>query len=144
MKILFVCRGNVGRSQMAEALFNQKAPSGFFAISAGTKVFDKEGNSCEGEMLENRAGAEHVVATLQEVGVDARKATRNQITKEAFDESDVVVVMAEKETLQDYLLDNEKVCYWDIEDPKNKSLEETRNTRDIINNLVENLIKDIS
>lgn len=109
MKILFVCRGNVGRSQMAEALFNQKAPNGFIATSVGTKVFDKEGNSCEGEMLENRVGAEHVVATLKEVGVDASKATRNQITKEAFDESDVVVVMAEKETLQDYLLKNEKV-----------------------------------
>jgi protein-tyrosine-phosphatase len=129
---------------MAEAIFNQKAPNGFFSTSVGTKVFDKEGNSCEGEMLENRVGAEHVVTTLQEVGVDARKATRNQITKEVFDEADVVVVMAEKETLQDYVLDNEKVRYWDIEDPKNKSLEETRNTRVIINNLVENLIKDIS
>ena len=129
---------------MAEALFNQKAPKGFSATSVGTKVFDKEGNSCEGEMLENRIGAEHVIDVLEEAGVDVRKATRNQISQKAFDESDIVVVMAEKETLQDYLVDSEKVHYWEIEDPKGKSLEDTRNAREEINKLVKGLIKDIS
>ena len=41
MKILFVCKGNVGRSQMATALFNKM--SKIKASSAGTNVKEDEG-----------------------------------------------------------------------------------------------------
>ncbi len=34
MKVLFICRANVGRSQMAEAIFN-KFSEGNLAVSAG-------------------------------------------------------------------------------------------------------------
>ncbi len=35
--VLFVCEGNIHRSQMAEAFFNAQAPDGWHALSAGTK-----------------------------------------------------------------------------------------------------------
>jgi arsenate reductase len=35
--VLFVCLGNAGRSQMAEAFFNQAAGGKARAISAGTR-----------------------------------------------------------------------------------------------------------
>jgi arsenate reductase (thioredoxin) len=35
--VLFVCEGNIHRSQMAEAFFNSQAPDGWHALSAGTK-----------------------------------------------------------------------------------------------------------
>src|SRR5688572_31782267 len=35
--VLFVCEGNIHRSQMAEAFFNAKAPDGWHALSAGLK-----------------------------------------------------------------------------------------------------------
>lgn len=142
MKILFVCRGNVGRSQIAEALFNNLSKN-HEAISVGTKVFDKEGNSVEGEKLQDREGAKHIVAVMDEVELDVRLAERNQITENVVNDSDIIVVMAEKETLPNYLLENDKVRYWDIGDPKNQTLEEVRVTRDTLNKLVKELVAEI-
>lgn len=142
MKILFVCRGNVGRSQIAEALFNNLSKN-HKAISVGTKVFDKEGNSKDGEKLQDREGAKHIVAVMDEIDLDVRLAERNQITENAVNNSDIVIVMAEKETLPEYLLTSDKVRYWDIGDPKNQTLEEVRMTRDTINNLVKELVAEI-
>jgi protein-tyrosine-phosphatase len=143
MKVLFVCRGNMGRSQMAEAIFNKLAPEGYASISVGTNVFDKEGNSMEGQTLINRIGAEQVLEVLRELDIEAGLAVRNQITKSLVDESDVVVVMAEKETWPEYLVNSGKVIYWEIIDPKAKGINETRQIRDQIAEWVEKLIAEI-
>lgn len=142
MKILFVCRGNVGRSQIAEALFNNFSKN-HSATSVGTKVVDKEGKSVEGEMLKDREGAKHIIAVMDEVGIDVRFAARKQVTKDSVDDSDIVVVMAEKETLPDYLLESDKVRYWEIGDPKNQTLEEVRATRDTVDGLVKELLTEV-
>ena len=142
MNILFVCRGNVGRSQIAQALFNNLSKN-HRATSVGTKVVDKEGNSVEGEKLQDREGARHIVATLDEIGIDVRLAKRNQITKEVVDSADIIVVMAEKETLPEYLLENQKVRYWEVGDPKNQTLEEVRATRETITGFVKELLNEI-
>lgn len=142
MKILFVCRGNVGRSQIAEALFNNLSKN-HKGVSVGTKVFDKDGTSKDGERLQDREGAKHIIAIMDEVELDVRLAVRNQITEEAVQNSDLIVVMAEKETIPSYLLESNKVRYWDIGDPKNQTLEEVRITRDTLNNLVKQLIAEI-
>lgn len=143
MKVLFVCRGNVGRSQMAEAIFNKLAPDNWTAISVGTKVFDKDGNSKEGEKLKDRVGAEQVLFVLKELGIRAENAERNQITEELVTAADKIVIMAEKETWPDYLIGNDKIIYWDIIDPKAKELEDTRVIREQIHGLVERLIADL-
>lgn len=143
MKILFVCRGNVGRSQMAEAIFNKSAPEGYTSISAGTNVFDKEGNSMEGQTLANRVGAEQVLEVLRELDIEAGFAVRNQVSENMVNESDVVVVMAEKETWPEYLVNSNKVIYWEIIDPKAKGIDETRQIRDQIIELTEGLLAEI-
>ena len=142
MKILFVCRGNVGRSQIAEALFNINS-STHQATSVGTKVFDKDGVSVEGEKLSEREGAKHIISTMDELGIDVRMARRNQITKESTLEANIIVSMSEEETLPEYLKENDKVRYWNIEDPKNKTIEEVRVTRERIDQLVNELLEEI-
>lgn len=142
-KVLFVCRGNIGRSQMAEAIFNLRAPEGWTAFSMGTKVFDKEGNSKEGEKLKDREGAEQVLSVLREMDIEASEAERNQITEEAVLSADQIVIMAEKETWPSYLHSNDKLIYWDIIEPKAKDISETRAIREQISGLVEKLILDI-
>ena len=144
MKILFVCRGNVGRSQMAESIFNKLGLFGFVATSAGTKVFNKDGSSAEGERLIDREGAQDVLAVLRELDIDVANSVRKQVSQEMVEAVDTVVLMADDETVPDYLIGNKKVTVWHIEDPKSKGLDDTRKIRDQIKLLVENLVEEIT
>jgi protein-tyrosine-phosphatase len=128
---------------MAEAIFNKLAPEGFSATSSGTKVFDKDGNSKEGEKLKDRVGAEQVIEVLKELGIRAEEAERNQITEESVMAADKIIIMAEKETWPNYLIGSDKIIYWDIIDPKAKSIDDTRAIREQIHGLVERLIEDL-
>jgi len=131
MNILFICRANVGRSQMAPAFFN-KLSKKHKTIGAGTHVDEHEGEPLH----------EFVIQCMSELGYDLSKNTRKQLTPEMVKEADKIIVMTEKENLQDYI-DMSKVVFWKIDDAKNKSLEFHRQIRDQIKRLVEKLVKEI-
>ena len=111
MKILFVCRGNVGRSTMAAALFTKY--SGIKAFSAGTKVLKNENQKIKEIPL-----AEPVIRFMKKEGINVAKDTRTQLTIEMVQEFDKIIVMAEPETIPEYLSKSNKMEFWDIEDPK--------------------------
>ena len=111
MKILFVCKGNVGRSQIAAALFNKY--SGMKAFSAGIKVFEKEGQKIKEIPL-----AEPVIRFMKKEGIDIAENTRKQLTPEMIKRFNKIIVMAEPEIVPKYLSKNNKVEFWDIENPK--------------------------
>ncbi|OHA32117.1 MAG: hypothetical protein A2928_01390 [Candidatus Taylorbacteria bacterium RIFCSPLOWO2_01_FULL_45_15b] len=139
--ILFVCRANVGRSVMAEALFN-KMHSTENAISAGTKVQDENGNSLEGQKLKDRTMARPVIDVLKEEGIDVSENVRQTLTLSMLEKASKVLVMAEKETLPDFLIASKKTEYWDVEDPKGKSLEFHRHIKDEIKSRIKKLIEE--
>jgi len=124
--VLFVCVGNSGRSQMAEAFFNQAAGSKARAISAGTKP----------------AGAvdPNTVAVMREVGIDISAARPKALTMEMLDQASRVVTMG---------CGVEGVCPasfvetedWQLEDPKGKPIEEVRRIRDEIRAKVMKLLE---
>ncbi len=111
MKVLFVCRGNVGRSQMAVALFDKY--SGEKAFSAGTKVFEKEG-----QKLKDIPLAEPVIRFMKKENIDVAENARTQLAPIMIEEFDKVIIMAESETIPEYLFQSKKAEFWDIEDPK--------------------------
>jgi len=111
MKILFVCRGNVGRSQMAAVLFTKY--SGIKAFSAGTKVFEGEN-----QKIKDIPIAEPVIMFMEKEGIDVSENNRIQLTPEMVQEFDRIIVMAEPETIPEYLSNSSKMEFWDIEDPK--------------------------
>ena len=111
MKILFVCRGNVGRSTMAAALFTKY--SGIKAFSAGTKVLKNENQKIKEIPL-----AEPVIRFMKKEGINVAKDTRTQLTIEMVQEFDKIIVMAESETIPQYLSKSDKMEFWDIKDPK--------------------------
>lgn len=93
MKILFVCRGNVGRSQMATAFYNSFTRSDL-ADSAGTHV-EKPGQISRERKLE-RSGKSFVVDVMNEVGIDLGANICTQLTPEMLANYDKVISMAGK------------------------------------------------
>ena len=115
--MLFVCVGNAGRSQMAEAFFNQAAGGKARAISAGTRPAS--------------AVDPRTIEVMREVGIDISGNKPKALTMEMLEQADRVITMGCRA---------EGVCPasfvetedWQLEDPKGKPIEEVRRIRDEI------------
>jgi arsenate reductase len=140
MKVLFVCRANTGRSQMAEELFNSLSQKGH-ADSAGVEV-DRNGQTIEERIIE-KPNARYVKDVMNEIGIDISNNIRTQLTPNMLEDFDKVVVMAEPEITPNYLIKSPKYVYWKVDDPLGSSLENTRKTRDEIKEKVFSLLKSL-
>ena len=134
MKILFVCRGNVARSQMAEAYYNFFTKSGD-ASSAGVLDFTpvKYGHSVK-----------EVIQVMKEDGIDISQQNVKFITEEMVKASDRIFAMCKKEECPQFLLNSNKITFWNIDDPYDTSLENHRKIRDEVKEHVQLLIKEIN
>lgn len=128
-KVLFICVHNAGRSQIAEAFFNQMAKGKATAISAGTKPamhMDKG-----------------VVEAMHEIGIDISQQRPKVLTMEMMEKADRVVTMGcgVEETCPASFAPTED---WELDDPEGRSPEEVRKIRDTIRDRVETLVKEFS
>jgi len=130
MNVLFVCSQNVGRSQMAAALYNVLATDGH-ADAAGIRVGDAEGQTL-GERAKESEGAQDVLTAMEDLRVDLSHEKRKQLHKEQLADYDLVVVMSEPEIIPDWLEKADNAVYWDIPDPRFSGLDATRVARDAI------------
>ena len=137
MKVLFICGGNVARSQMAEAIFNNLSDGKNSAVSAGTKVI-REGSNREGQKIKEKDI--NIVNVMKEISIDVSNHVRNQITPRMFADADRVIVMVPSENIPEYVKSDSKTFFWDIPDPFNQSFEFMRQVRNQIQYLVKNLI----
>ncbi|MEF8846858.1 MAG: arsenate reductase ArsC [Candidatus Paceibacterota bacterium] len=138
-KILFICRGNVARSQIAKEIFNKQAGENFKALSAGTKLSRGEQTIGEfGSIVDN------LITVTKEEGIDISQNKSKEINREIVSNVDkVILIMDDEDPVPDYLVDNPKVTRWTIKDPKGKSLEFTRKVRDEIKRRVKELITEL-
>ncbi len=136
MKLLFVCKSNFGRSQMAEAIFNQLSKK-YQAFSAGI-----EEGRVTGRQLKNFPEHENLFLCMDEMGIDLREKRSKLLTSEMVSQADKVVVMADKDSWPAYLRNSDKVISWQVDDPSGLSLAKFREVKDKIRDLVENLIKE--
>lgn len=116
MTILFLCRQNAGRSQMAQAFFERMAP-GHEAISAGSEP----------------AAAVHpeVVQVMKEVGIDLSDRLPRRVDPAMLDRADHVISMGcDDPAVCDY--PGRKVEDWSLPDPSGKPIDEVRRIRDDI------------
>jgi len=124
--VLFICVGNSGRSQMAEAIFNANPPEGWVAISAGTKP---------AAAVNPRTGA-----MLRELGLDLPPHPPQLLTSEMMDRARVRVTMG---CLDDSScparLKTLEVRDWALPDPAHLDEGGFRQVRDRIARLVKGL-----
>lgn len=126
-KILFLCRGNVGRSQMAEFLLKKSFGDKFEVVSAGTKL-----SGPEEEIGNLMPGIQEVLDVMSEEGIDVSKAIRKQVTEKMVTEADRVIAILEDDELPEYLVNSPKLTRWRVTDPKGKNLDETRKIKNEI------------
>ncbi len=127
--VLFVCVGNAGRSQMAEAIFNKLKPDGFQAISAGTKP------ASEVNPL--------VVQALREIGIDASNSKPKLVSTEMITKAEKIITMGCEGSDFCPAKFLPKIKDWGIEDPKGKTLGEIRSIRDTIHERVVELLQEL-
>ena len=126
---LFVCLHNAGRSQMSAALFERAAGGRHHALSAGTTP------------------AEHVhpevIAVMREPGFDIDLSGRRPqlLTRELATHADVVVTMGCGD--QCPVIPGKRYIDWELPDPKGRPLDEVRQTRDQIADLVRRLVDEL-
>jgi arsenate reductase len=119
-KVLFVCIGNAGRSQMAQA----------FAERAGLDV------RSAGSLAETHLHPE-VVEAMSELGIDLSGRVPHQLTEEDVEWADLVVTMGCGDACP--VLPGKRYLDWNLQDPAGMPIEVVRQIRDRIAGLVAEL-----
>ncbi len=130
MKTLFVCDGNVARSQEAAIFFDDLTGAEHTATSAGVNV--KAGKPID----------PLVVEVMGEVGHTMSYCYRKLIIPEMVKAVDLVVSFKPEDELPEWVLDLTAPSYWDVADPKGQPLSFHRAVRDEIYKLTTNLVAE--
>ena len=125
--VLFICVHNSGRSQIAEAFFNQMARGIARAISAGSQPADKVNPT--------------VVKAMREAGIDISRNKPKLLTHEMMERVDKAITMGCENSCP---LTTVETDDWALEDPKDKPIEQVRKIRDEIKERVKRLIEQMA
>lgn len=126
-RILFVCLHNAGRSQMSEALLSATAEGRHEAVSAGTTP----------------AARVHpeVVEAMAELGMNLSSRVPRKLSREQAEWADVVVTMGCGDECP--YIPGKRYLDWDLPDPRGRSLDQVRGTRDEIARRVRVLVEEL-
>ena len=115
--VLFVCVHNSGRSQMAEAFFNQKVADNARALSAGTQPAESVN--------------QNVIQVMHEVGLDISNKKPRLLTSEMVAAAGKTITMGcGVEVLCP--VGDLQIEDWALEDPEGKTIMQVREIRDRI------------
>lgn len=126
-EVLFICEGNVGRSQMAEAYFNTQSGS-TGAISAGVQNVAQKYHGHP---------TQEIVTVMEEDGIDVSLQRVKQLRPQMLERAKSIVVFIEEGKLPHYAEQyKDKMTFILIDDPFGVGADETRNIRDQIKEIV--------
>jgi arsenate reductase (thioredoxin) len=126
-QVLFVCKHNAGRSQMAAGLVKLRSQGRIDVRSAG---------STPGEEINPAA-----IEAMAELGVDMSEEFPKPITDEAVEAADVVITMGCGDACP--VFPGKRYEDWELEDPEGKDLATVRRIRDEIDERVQTLIGEL-
>jgi len=130
-RIIFICVHNAGRSQIAQAFFNQLVPNdlNWYAESAGVEPSDKINPT--------------VIKVMKESGIDISSEKPKRLDFCTINTDDRLIGMgcdihdSCPINLQDSIDD------WELEDPHNQNIWKIKEIRDIIKDKVQSLIEEL-
>jgi arsenate reductase len=125
---LFVCKGNSGRSQMAEAFFNSFSKTAK-AISAGKKP-DEQIHPW-------------TIQVMKEVGIEVSQQKTKLLNFELMKKADKIIIVdpdLSKNVPPEYL---SKMEVWQIDKLLGKSIEQIKEIRDQIKTRAKQLIREL-
>jgi len=129
IKILFACRENACRSQMASAFAQYLAGEKFEVLNGGSEPADKINPD--------------MIKVMHEKGIDMAFRSPQSIEAAISNNSpEVIVTMGCGEECP--FVPGAQMLDWDLPDPAGKPLDFMRQVRDEIENRVKNLIKELS
>lgn len=125
-KVLFVCKGNCCRSQIAEGLAKSMAENLIEIFSAGSKPtgFVKP----------------EAITVMREIGIDISKQRSKSFAHIPPEKFDMIVTMGCGDVCPH--IPARKKIEWEITDPTGESLETYRNVRDQIQKEILKMLKD--
>ena len=131
MKVLFVCEGNMMRSQMAEMFYNELTKSND-AFSAGATAETKD-------HISKRA-----IEAMSDIGYDVSHLKPVQLAEQMVDEADKIIYFP-SDYMPEYVVKSPKATLWDVVDPhyhQEEGMELVRQVRDDIRKHVERIVKE--
>lgn len=138
VRILVICRQNVGRSQMAEGFLRSCSFSRLriVVMSAGLKNIDK--------MKSKHHNHPHpdVIRVMREVGVDVSKQTIDKVNPIMAERATKILVLCDKKFLPEFCNSyQDKIIYKPIEDPYHAGMDlpTLRKVRDNIECITEDI-----
>lgn len=136
-KVVFICNGNILRSQIAKAVYNKLAKDGSIAYSYGTRV---EAKGKQGVLISSAKGMNVTINELLKQGIDISNEQCDQLKEEYLKNVDKIVVMADKEYIPLWL-NNYKYEYWEIINP---DYFDSKIANDVIESIKEKVLKLIT
>ena len=131
-KILFICQGNVGRSQIAEGYYNHYKGNGA-SISAGIDDIGEKYNYVP------RAD---IIQVMQEKGLDISTHKIKQINKDILKGVENIVVLCKAELLPDFVTSSGiNIQFREVPDPFESSIDGVRKIRDEIEAIVLEMVQ---
>ena len=125
--VLFVCVGNMGRSQMAEGFFNHLAKN-HKAMSAGIHAVH--------EM------SKIIIDVMKEAGIDISKQMPKQLIADMVENTSRIIAMGD-DVKKSNFLPVKLAENWHIPDPLGKTPEQLKMIRDMIKEKVEKLVNEL-
>jgi len=116
-RVLFVCVGNSGRSQMAEAFFNHFRGGSSLALSAGTRPATSVSRTA--------------IAAMAELDIDISAQRPKPLTRQMIQQADRIIAMG-CDVAESCPIGLHASKDWGLGDPQGQPLEKVRLIRDQI------------